>query len=730
VADYALAATTTTTTTTTTHPPPPPPPLPPTAHPPPPTKSCSLTHSLTHPGLHLPSHPLPRVGLCASCAGTVSGSSLTVLPDLLTPTEVSGFNTALVGALGSTSGNRTRDLLDLINLNSQGGHWFCASVTDIAYSSSTPASITVKQLSVVRWTWTDLRNVQQGAYGTSTSNSTFSSGAVSVGGVYSRSFTTLGNVLYHSLADTSSTTRTLVVTDANECIGEGSPTCAIATRMCLNTQGSYLCLAMCGTNNSAVTCGAAQQSCQTYANTQACGCAAGYTGQDSCTDMNECALDIDTCNDPHHICTNTPGSFTCSCTSGYTVSGNSCADVNECSAGTHNCAAGSASCSNTAGSFTCSCNAGWSGNGVSCSDQNECVLGSDNCDDHAVCTNTAGSFTCACDSGYTGAGTACTNLNECALATHNCHANASCTDTSGSFTCACVAGFSGDGVACSDSNECSLHTDTCHSNATCSNTVGSFSCACNTGYVCCATVHVAWRRAFSLNAAFALPTLDNLSRAVLASLLTTITHTRYDNDDDDHQPPPTTAVTIPRHFHVRHQHRHPPPCVSLLGAPQYRSRSRLVSYRLVFRLVSYPIVSYCIVSSCLRLISSRLVSSLANFSPHSICLDTRFTGSGTSCADNNECTLDTDTCTAIQTCVNTVGSFTCGAVNECAIGTHNCHANATCTDTSTGVGFTCACNTGYTGTGTTCVDINECASFPCSDTCKLCLLRLTGVRKT
>ena len=41
-------------------------------------------------------------------------------------------------------------------------------------------------------------------------------------------------------------------------------------------------------------------------------------------------------------------------------------DIDECLSGTHNCDA-NAQCSNTIGSFTCSCVQGYSGNGVECS---------------------------------------------------------------------------------------------------------------------------------------------------------------------------------------------------------------------------------------------------------------------------------------------------------------------------------------------------------------------------
>jgi len=40
-------------------------------------------------------------------------------------------------------------------------------------------------------------------------------------------------------------------------------------------------------------------------------------------------------------------------------------DLNECTLGTHDCHA-QATCTNTIGSFTCACKTGYSGNGVTC----------------------------------------------------------------------------------------------------------------------------------------------------------------------------------------------------------------------------------------------------------------------------------------------------------------------------------------------------------------------------
>ena len=105
-------------------------------------------------------------------------------------------------------------------------------------------------------------------------------------------------------------------------------------------------------------------------------------------------------------------------------------DINECARRQDSCS-DFAVCSNTMGSFECTCLLGYQGDGRDCAGRNtdlkceayvimyvhihsadidECASDRANCDVNADCINTRGSFQCICRSGYQGSGQVCTGM--------------------------------------------------------------------------------------------------------------------------------------------------------------------------------------------------------------------------------------------------------------------------------------------------------------------------------
>ncbi|XP_078573089.1 uncharacterized protein LOC144859950 [Branchiostoma floridae x Branchiostoma japonicum] len=220
---------------------------------------------------------------------------------------------------------------------------------------------------------------------------------------------------------------------------------------------------------------------------EVCGCVTGYALQpdNSCQDIDECALGIDQC-DEHGDCVNTVGDYNCSCHTGYQLTNNHgkrhCDDVNECAVDGGGC---SDICENTDGSYNCACPDGYNlgADRKTCEDLNECVLGTDDCSTQAECNNTIGGFTCHCRDGFEGDGTACGDIDEC-VQSDTVACQVGCRNTLGGYLCTCGTGFflRSDQVSCQDLDECARSTDNgCQQR--CTNTVGSFVCACDPGYV-------------------------------------------------------------------------------------------------------------------------------------------------------------------------------------------------------------------------------------------------------
>ena len=111
-----------------------------------------------------------------------------------------------------------------------------------------------------------------------------------------------------------------------------------------------------------------------------------------CVDEDECLKGMDVCRRDPSIasCINTVGSYLCACAEGYVGSGlaslgsAACLDQDECqmpklgsvTGHLHLCHPESR-CENTPGSYTCTCNTGYRGEGR-CYDFNECFDDADN----------------------------------------------------------------------------------------------------------------------------------------------------------------------------------------------------------------------------------------------------------------------------------------------------------------------------------------------------------------
>ncbi|RXM93218.1 Delta-like protein D, partial [Acipenser ruthenus] len=171
-------------------------------------------------------------------------------------------------------------------------------------------------------------------------------------------------------------------------------------------------------------------------------------------------------------CTNTgQGSYTCSCSPGYT--GASCEiEVNECD---DNPCRNGGSCTDLENSFTCTCPPGFYGkncelSAMTCAD-GPCFNGG-RCSD-----NPEGGYVCRCPVGYSGFNCE-KEIDHCS--SNPCANDAECMDLGNKYICQCPDGFTG--MHCNDNiDECAAFP--CLNGGTCQDGVNDYTCTCPLGYI-------------------------------------------------------------------------------------------------------------------------------------------------------------------------------------------------------------------------------------------------------
>ena len=291
-------------------------------------------------------------------------------------------------------------------------------------------------------------------------------------------------------------------TDINECNDPLLHMCPSRSN-CFNLQGGYDCICDTGfekigslcldkneCSNGEATCHP-HSTCANNVGSYNCVCDSGYEDvQSRCIDINECS--IGTANCPlGENCTNLPGAFACVlCPSGFTFFNDTCEDVDECALFTDLCldrGVESGTCLNNNGSFSCVCLDGFEPQDSECIDTNECLFLTSVCHSSAECHNIINGFNCTCpDPGYayTDFTNGCQDIDECNLLS-SCDVREYCINNIGSFGCECLSGyFRGILGSCEDHDECIAQSDLCDRLSTdCMNTIGSYYCECNSGYV-------------------------------------------------------------------------------------------------------------------------------------------------------------------------------------------------------------------------------------------------------
>ncbi|CAH1374115.1 unnamed protein product [Tenebrio molitor] len=453
-------------------------------------------------------------------------------------------------------------------------------------------------------------------------------------------------------------------------------------------------------------------------------------------DINECEEHENICKNGH--CTNTFGSFMCSCNEGFRLdeAGFMCVDIDECAENPGICQVGQ--CVNEPGKYHCQCPEGYMPlpGRRECVDMRKdlCFLNYSRWRCSTPMTQNQTRKVCCCSMGQAW-GQPCepcplpgtnehfalcggrpgqivnpmTNetieINECDLMPSMCK-HGECMNTPGSFECQCNRGYIYDvnSHQCIDDNECLRNP--CEGNAQCINLPGSFECKCPEGYKHGST----FMDCVDINECIEKPNIcQNGDCKNLQGSVQCICHTGY-------LLTPSRDACVDINECLRHPNIcNNGTCVNMVG--QYKCHCN-PGFKLsnnndcvdVDECHMMPFL--CRNGRCKNTVGSFVCECATGYT---------LSSDGHNCRDVDECHEVPGTCLPPGRCTNVMGSFVCSCPNgyelstvtnlcedidECVVNPGICE-NGVCTNTDGGA--FCSCPDGYILDHSTmkCVDVRQ-----------------------
>ena len=421
------------------------------------------------------------------------------------------------------------------------------------------------------------------------------------------------------------------------------------------------------------------------------------------------ALVADAC-DADATCTNSTGSYSCACNSGFKGDGKVCDDINECLVDNGGCDK-NAKCTNAPGSSSCACAPFWSGDGKTCTDVDECAKDNGGC-------GLPGAYSCK---NNVGAPPTCADIDECGAGTAVCDSKASCINTVGNYLCACNDGYSGNGKTCTDIDECKVGVELSNSVTPTFPEWAIKNSDQTTGWRIEGETMVYnnkatgdYKGAGANKGTLTMPSLNVQSLGTKISFLAMLA-IETDNGFDKFN---VELVVEGKTIELMDKSKlavgkSAPPVV--ISFDDYIGKTVQLQFSFDTVDASANETAGIVLSQILFIQAGPVCDANAtcgNTAGSFTCeCNTYFAGDGKYCDDVDECQTDNGGCGLpdAMTCTNNEGAPpTCNDVDECAMGTDACDIAASCTNT---VGdYKCACNDYYEGDGKSCSDVNECGT--------------------